>query len=251
MENVFTFPTHDEWLEIAQTFPHKQIEVPEEFLQTDAFNVTSDPLSKLINGQEAEAWARHLINRLGDVYISYIMLSFYFNKGIPDDNWWGPGEGGRGVAYFPNFKESDHFIHKQFCYYADTFFYKIFTSWDTIGQFLNNRCDLKFDKKDVSFKRIVNALNQSEPELHEQLISLVHDSDFKEVANLRNEVAHRFSPHSVDAGIVVRKTEKSQAVDITVGNYVTSKQMKKYVDTALCLMGKTLQIVKQNLNQKA
>ena len=81
--------------------------------------------------------------RTVDAGRSFAYMQYFYRLGIPDDQWYiSPGKKGQSIEYLPHFKPIHHRIKDWFDYYADFFFYKIFSGFDMIGQILNAYYDL-------------------------------------------------------------------------------------------------------------
>ena len=97
--------------------------------------------------------------RLMDVAKSYALLSCFFEKGIPDEEWHiSPGKSGASIEYFPHFEPMHFEIKDWFDYFSDTFYYKFFSALDMAGHLLNVQHDLGIKQQKVSFHRAVNQL---------------------------------------------------------------------------------------------
>ena len=102
---------------------------------------------------------------------------FHFTKGVPDDEWFiSPGKNGESIQYYPHFEEKDHFTKAQFDYYADIFYYKLFSAWDTVGHVLNVLYELEIDK--ATFNEAVKKLKAVKPDLHAKLKPIVDSEKF-------------------------------------------------------------------------
>src|SRR6266508_1058489 len=101
--------------------------------------------------------------READVTKSFVLLRYYFEKGIPDDEWHkSPGEDESSIQYYPNFEEKHFVIKDWFDYYSDTFYHKLFSAWDTIGHVLNVYFALGIKPERVYFPNAVSELKKTE-----------------------------------------------------------------------------------------
>jgi hypothetical protein len=82
-----------------------------------------------------EQWELELENRWTGVVKSYLLLMFYFEKGIPDWEW--TIQDGPAIVYFPHFEEEHFHIKDWFDYFSDVFYYKLFSSLDIVSHILN------------------------------------------------------------------------------------------------------------------
>ncbi|GAJ21734.1 unnamed protein product, partial [marine sediment metagenome] len=166
---------------------------------------------------------------------------YYFEKGIPDDEWFiSPGKQGESVQYYPHFDKKHFLIKSEFDYYADVFYYKIFSAWDTIGHLLNILYKLKI--KRVGFKSAIAKLKSANPNLFKSLKAIVDDPDFQKANKLRDDITHNYLPSTVDSGIDKPSERK---VTFGVGKYTKSAEFYQNVRASLHLFVKTLECIKQ------
>lgn len=233
-------PTKEEWNEIATTFPVGKLQVNvNDFQSSVSQSIAPRHIFKEI---ETMHWARHLQHRIADVWTSYIMVMFYYNMGIPDDEWSVAGERG-GIKYFPHFEARHYDIKAQFDYYTDIFYYKMFSVLDTIGHLLFVMYELELKGKErPSFASAVNKLKDIRPNLHNGLSSIMKQPDFTIARRFRNDITHNFQPNTL--GSSVRLVNKNM---ITFGgaDYVPSSAFKENVFQSLHLIVKILEIIKQ------
>ncbi len=63
---------------------------------------------------------------------------------------------------FSNFQDEHYFIKDWFNYYTDVFYYKLFSSLDMIGHWLNARYSLGLKLEQVSFDKALKKLKQQD-----------------------------------------------------------------------------------------
>ena len=91
------------------------------------------------------------------------MLTFLYGKGFPDDPWKSdPGPGEFATTYFPAFVHDDHIRKAKFDYFVDIFFFKAYSSLDTLGHLLIHIFDIQLKAK-PDFHQAVEALRTSRP----------------------------------------------------------------------------------------
>jgi hypothetical protein len=234
---IFEFPSEDDWQRISCTFPFKEINIPiNSFCQDET---ASNDSELLFTNSELEEWTIHLINRLYDVHMSYVMLCFYFEKGIPDEEWCiPPRQNGESVQYFPHFTQYHFQIKSWFDYYVDTFYYKLFSALDTIGQILNIKYNLGIKKPDLG--NVMKKLENMHPDIHNELKQLKDNPAFKEAKKLRNDITHNLSPSSISGNI----TKFQDATALSVGEYVPSATIQQNVIDVLYVFVEFLNYVK-------
>ena len=169
------------------------------------------------------------------------MLTYYFNKRIPDDEWRrSPGENGESIQFFPNFKEEHFYWKDQFDYYSDIFYYKLFSVWDTIGHMLNVIFEINVSLNNVHFKTVLKKLEFYNKILYEKLEKIKTDPVFEKASEIRNDITHNYLPNSV--GLIVKKTKKN--ITVGVKNYFTTKEIKENIESVIILLKKTIEYIK-------
>lgn len=179
-----------------------------------------------------------------DVVKSFIFLRYYFEKGIPDDEWYkSPGKDGSSIQYFPNF-EKKHFVTKDwFDYYSDTFYHKLFSAWDTIGHVLNIYFGLGMKPNRVYFPDVASELKKTEIDLGEKLDGILHSPVYQKAKTLRNDVTHNYLPGSVGFAVTTKRDENSITTSLGVRKYVTSKEIMDNATEILGLFQKSISAI--------
>jgi hypothetical protein len=211
-------------------------------LEMDSTNRGPKPIMAGLRAMHASGLLLQLDHRLVDAATAYCIALHYFNTGIPDDEWHlSPGRSGASVEYFPNF-EAEHFRIKQwFDFFADAFYYKLFTAWDVVGHILNASLSLGLEPHKVTFKAAVQALRAAPNELFDALNHLVSDPYFVEGSAIRNDITHNYLPYST--GIAVSFTESRVAVGLLP--YITSRRIVSSMDALLRLFSESLAAIRK------
>lgn len=232
---LFEYPTKKDIERIAKSFDVQKLNV-----QVEDFPLNGDSIDAFSRSIELETWVNHLQNRIYDVWKSYVLLTYYFEMGIPDDEWHiSPGKHGESVQYYPNFEEKHFKIKSEFDYYVDVFYYKIFSAWDTVGHVLNVMHNLKIKKP--SFRSVVEKLKSANINFCKVLNTIVKHPDFEKAKELRNNITHNYLPSSIDAGI---GRESESKISFGVGSYTTSKEFYENILNSLDLFAMTLNSIK-------
>ena len=235
----FEFPTADEWRRLQDSYPFDKLEVSEDHFRYSAHPQGS--IKRFYPVSEIQTWTLHLQNRLIQTRWSYIFLMFHFTKGIPDDEWFiSPGKNGESIQYYPHFEQRDHFTKAQFDYYADIFYYKLFSALDTVGHVLNVLYELEIDKP--TFNEAVKKLKAVKPELHTKLKSIVDSDDFVKMREFRHNITHNHLPGHI--GSSVRKVS-SNHFTFGGGSYTPSGLVQANVIKSLDLFATILATIKE------
>lgn len=151
------YPTEEEWHEILNQSPF----IGFQFSSTDFVDNASDA-TVFFDGPIINSYGSLLVHRFKALLESYIMLSFYYQLGIPDNV-----EDKNNSEIFEKF-EPHHFGNKEkFDYYSDVFYLKAFSCLEAIGHILKERYNLKVKK--VEFKNIVRKMKNENPDLFKNL----------------------------------------------------------------------------------
>ena len=131
------FPTKEDLQILYDSFPSEKLAVQDSDFKLNQLDGV-DGINQFVSSMRLSSWKIALQNKWGDVARAYVMMMFYYNKGIPDDPYHiSSGEKGQSVEYFPNF-EAKHFIIKDyFDFYADFYFFKVCSVFDSILQIIN------------------------------------------------------------------------------------------------------------------
>jgi len=171
--------------------------------------------------KELLTWKIALHNKWNDVIKSYVMMMFYYNKGIPDDPYFiSPGRNGNTADYFPNFKPEHHARKDAFDFYTDVFFFKVFSAFDCIWQTLNVYLDCGLKSKKVTFGRVCRKIKNSYPDVELFIRKLFKDTRYRNGIILRDSIVHRLPTGAQGSGI----SHKGDATLFSISEYMTSDQ---------------------------
>ncbi len=188
-------------------------------------------------------WTVHLKNRMYQTCWSWVQLNYLFNKEIPDEEWHiSPGRNGESVEFLPNFEKRHYLIKAQFNYFADIFYYKLFSAWDNLGHILNNMYELKIER--ANFYEAVKTLKDVKSDLHDNLNNLIESDDFKKMRKYRHS-----STHNELIGLINSGFTKVSENHYTAGfqEYVTSSQIKDNADKSLNLITQAIKFIKEQV----
>ena len=230
------FPTDEEFGCIQANYPTPELElVPHDV----ALLLCPEDFDGSFRRLEVDDWILHLNNRMIQVRDSYHLMMFYFDRGIPDTRpWISPGKNGESISYFPDFLDDDHINKASFNFYADTFFSKLASSWDTTGHLLNVAHQLHLKPKRIDFALAATALNKTTSGPGKELYGLLNSSEYENFNRVRNDVTHNFL--SGMFGGIVQRADDDKKISIGVGRYVTSDEIVKTARNALQIFNKTL-----------
>ena len=222
------FPTDEEFGMIQRKYPVSELELL-------GHDITSEITSKFSSGDldvlflqvEINDWILHLSNRMIQVRDSYHLMMFYFDRGIPDERpFESPGKNGESISFFPDFSEDNHINKASFNFYADTFFSKLYSSFDSIGHLLNVIHQINLPPKRIYFTTAVEELKKSENPIGKKLQNLVDNPKFEKLNSMRNDITHNFLPGMHGSSIQRTFNDKEiKEKSFGVGRYIKSDEI--------------------------
>jgi hypothetical protein len=145
----YYFPSHDDIENIGNGYPFHGLQLN---MLNNAHIIEYDKLREIRCKLEIDTWITHFLCRAGDLKITYWIMEYYFQKGIPDKTWFiSPGRDGSSIEYFPYFKAIDFSTKLHFDYFSNIFYVNLFSAWDIIGHILNEFYLLNIPKRKYFF----------------------------------------------------------------------------------------------------
>lgn len=207
-----TFPRPEDIVRLNNLIPNWTIS-GEDFLFCDKIEGTIEDISVPF---QINSWLRMISQRIKDADFSFIMASFYFEKEIPDEQWY--KSSCKGVDYFPNFSEDDNRNKFAFEYYSDAYFYKVFSSLEAMAHLMTLIFSLKWRERNrISFLKSVSKIEKLNPELYSDLSEIIKQPQFKKINRIRNDTTHNYSEGHVHSEVVQKEGE----ISLTIGKYMT------------------------------
>jgi len=225
-----SFPTPDEMKKLKKFSTHFEFS-DSEFIG-EQFTILDDETIKL------RTWARILAQRLRELNFSYIMASYYYQNGIPDEPYYDKTSN----KYFPQFTENQHWSNKEgFEYYSEVFLFKSFSALDTIAHILSINYGIKWPK--ISFnKSIVDRLLEFNPEKFERLKGIIESGNFNKIRTHRHNATHNISPGQVDSGLF---TDQNGMTISSTGRYTPVSERYRMMTSLKNDVFEVVDIVKQ------
>lgn len=166
--------------------------------------------------------------------------------GIPDEpSFRSPGRHEESIEYFPCFGDGDerHTFHLRkmaFGFYSDTFFYKMFSTLESVGHLLNKRFSLKLKEEEVSFHRAISRLEKEELDLINDLKVIRNGTSFKLASEYRHAITHRHPPSDFTSGIEMSENGVSGGV----GEYTDCATVLRIMDGGIETLTEVLHVLK-------
>lgn len=212
------------------------------------FKRDGDIFDSLMNTQLIH-WESILGNRLISINLNFAYSMYYFEKGIPDKEWFiSPGLKGQSIQYFPHFTDEHYSNFYNFCYFVDTFFLKAFTVYETIGHLLYQQFDLPLNEDDwkdqISFNSAIYKLKKINYPLHMDFKKIKNSPEYQGGSKMRNDIAHNHPPYQVSSGVHISENMAS----MKVGEYTTSAEIKRSMINLLYSIKDTFEVLNKHLN---
>jgi len=99
-------------------------------------NTIKFDLSDFVDGYyrvQMHYWLKEFNNRVFNLIVNYTLLKFYYDAGIPDEEWYkSPGDNGESIVYFPHFEKKHYGILYWFSFYVDSYYTRFEGLIDTV-----------------------------------------------------------------------------------------------------------------------
>lgn len=223
------YPNEEEWNKIFNNSPF----IGFNFSSSSFYNKNLDAID-IFDSPIINSHGLLLIQRFRSLVESYILLTFYYQLGIPDE-----AEKRNTNEIFKDF-EPHHFGNKEkFDYYSDVFYFKVFSCWEVIGHILNIQYDLKMKK--IEFKKVVEQLKNKDNDMYLKLYEIKNNNEFINANTYRNHITHNYSPNMPG---LVRRIEKNGVVIEYVQKYYSSRMVFDNINSILELLKRSIEIIK-------
>lgn len=204
IENSFELLSQEEWDKYLGVDLFEDMKIKYNILGA------SEDIFKSINAPRLSDLIQEYNNKVGELCISYALCRHYYDKGIPDEPWYkSPGNNGASITYFPNFSEEHWMRHFWFDFFSDTFYLKMFATWDSIIEIIDEYYQYGI-KKDLRFRtNVMKELEKDNPKLVEAFKSIQKNEMYVNANIFRTAAAHGTSASEVSNTVQVQR-------DITV-----------------------------------
>ena len=214
------------------------------------FKSNDNDINLFMRQIEFQNWLRAFNNRIGELYLTYIMLMHFYSKGIPDEEWYiSPGRNGESTEYFPHFEEKHHGIKYFFDYFVSVFYYQLFSIWDSIPHLINVYYGFEINPDLKFLSKVMKKLETKNAVLYKLLFDLRQNEVYRKANKLRNDLTHNFTPTDIDSGIKRTTNENSRVISFGLGKYTRTREFKENIDQVLELLAISLKEIKNNLEQ--
>ncbi|MCY7584603.1 Cthe_2314 family HEPN domain-containing protein [Bacillus safensis] len=198
---------------------------------------------------ELESWINLFNNRVHDLQMNYVMLKFFYRKGIPDDVWnISPGSEGQSVEYFPNFKEEHYSYHYWFGSYVKGYYTEFIGIVDTIYHLINIKFRYDLEPGMHFNKEVIRKLYDDDKELFHQMKRIRKNSVFKQVNDYRNNLIHNYSQMQVSSGISrINLPDGGFRIEYGVGDYTKTKEYFENIESSIDFLASIVEKIRMKI----
>lgn len=223
---IAPFPTDDDFKRLGPTFPYDNLLLhPDDILQ---YFSSEHPVAQISNFGDILTWVNSFNGRVYYARRSYIFMSFYIETGIAEN-----------IELFTN---EQYIIKDYFDYFADTFFYKLFSAWDTIGHIFNIIFHLSVDRP--SFEKSLYQLKKSNIDAYHLYEPIFKDIAYRDAKDVRNDITHNVPPSIADQRPIPATPEITY---FGVSKQVLSNTVFSTATNAIPLLERTVLTLKSRL----
>lgn len=247
--DVLSNPTKEEWTELydrkKEIFDNLQLDRGE-----SSFNILD--IFNAYYGIKLHSSIVEFNNRIFDLINNYIFLSYFYEKGIPDDEWYiSPGKKG-GAEYFPHFKEGDHLIHYWFMFYVESYYARFYGVLDHIYHMINYKYRMDVEPAMGFNNQVMRKLKRLEPNLHLYLEQLRDNENMVKINKFRNDFIHNLRPGQLELGIERRvNADGSKSFSSSVGKYTTASSFMENIEQSIDLLARTNEEIQGYISKDA
>lgn len=195
---------------------------------------------------QMQYWLKEFNNRAFDLIVNYTLLKYYYDAGIPDEEWYkSPGENGKSVEYFPHFKREHYGILYWFGFYVDSYYTRFEGLIDTVYHIINVKYRLDIEPS-LGFKgNVLKKLEKKDKALFEYLNSLPDNPVYRQINEFRNNIVHNYRPNQIDSGFTrTINPDGSKIITMSVGNYTTSTEFLNNIKDSLDLLADITDVIR-------
>lgn len=234
---LFCFPAKDDMLPLLNESPLSNYQ-----LEPESFSKEDISLIELFDFQiELNELVHFLNNRVFQVNLIYAYVLYYYNRGIPDEEWQVIDKKGK-IQFFPHLN-NEHWTNKiHFEHHIDSLFQRVFTTQDLIAHVLYKRFGLvNKGRGKISFNNAITNLKEQEKdeELSNKLRVIKVSEKFRIASKIRNDIVHNKPPYRVHT-----VSETRNGVTAKGTHYMTSKQVIKNIQGLLECVKEILETVR-------
>lgn len=214
--DAFEIPTDEEWDRYLSTNIFDKM-----MIDSNIIKCSDDMNSKMVFTKILSVIQAHN-NKVESIKISYALARHYFDKGIPDDEWFvSPGINGSSVQYMPHFNDEHYLIRYWYCFFMEDLYSKVQSMGDTLYLFINEFYEFGIEEGLGFVKKVLNKLKTTNPSLYDFLNNSHKDENYIKASNFRNNIIHGISPNEIKDEIVIQRNVETDIMKKDAnGNFI-------------------------------
>ncbi|MFJ7954523.1 Cthe_2314 family HEPN domain-containing protein [Lysinibacillus sp. NPDC096418] len=162
-------------------------------------------------------------NRVSDLLSNYVLVKHFYNKGIPDEEWFRKEKG--KVIFYPNF-QPEHFGYQHwFNFYIESLYSRFIGLIDSLFHIVNIKYKIDEETKPGFRRKVLKMLLQlDENEVYKVMNDINNNIIIKKLNAIRNNFIHNQKPSEISSG-VRRFKEGNIKTKVGLGDYTTSTEL--------------------------
>lgn len=199
--------------------------------------------SEDIKAMKLSFWINEYNNKAFDLVNNYILMKHYYDKGIPDGEWYIEESHGR-YRFFPHLEEKHDAYKYWFDFYMDGYYMRFSTLIDTICHLINIKYDLRIESAPRFRQDIMGKLKSEDDALFRALMGFMKDKTYKQVEAYRNDLTHNYKPNNIDSGITEKRDGEKLIISGGLGSYTTTTEFVANIESSIDLMAKIVDSIR-------
>ncbi len=175
-------------------------------------------------------WDFCLQNKLAKLNNSYINTITNYNRCIPEKT--------------SEYEKINYINRIQFDFYAETFYYFLFSARDIILQILNIYYNIGLEEYKVNSKMIMSKISES------KIVTLIErfSNDLETASDIRNGFTHRFPINQPDYRTKLSDNNGNEMLSFGSGNTTMPKEIVSNINESLIVLADFIEQIKKEMN---
>lgn len=190
--------------------------------------------SEGIREMKLSFWINEYNNKVYDLTNNYILLKHYYDKGIPDSEWFIEKNG--KYKLFPHMEDKHDGYKYWFDFYLDGYYKRFSTLIDAICHLINIKYGFQIESSSGFRQNVMGKLKSEDNALFKSLTGFMKDKTYKQVEIYRNDLTHNYRPNYIDSGITERRDGNKIIITGGLGNYTTTTEFIINIESSIDLM---------------
>ncbi|KOP81503.1 Cthe_2314 family HEPN domain-containing protein [Cytobacillus solani] len=190
-------------------------------------------------------WINEHNNKAFDLINNYVLLRYYYDKGIPDTEWVIEDEG--KYKFFPRMEDKHDAYKYWFDFYLEGYYKRFATLIDTICHLINIKYNFGI-KPDPGFRqRVMKELQAKDNILFKALKKCWQDEAYKKAERFRNDLTHNYRPNFIDSGISESHEGDEIIISVGLGEYTTTTEFITNIEETVDLMAEIIDNIRSKI----